>query len=415
MKALKKDNHSHISADEEQSAHLALEHSLAKKCRFVNISLAASFFAFIFVFAALFWLLPDRESSENENRALQTFPEFSLQTLSSGKFTEEFAKYMADQFPARDFFVGVKAASECAMLKGQNNGVITARGGQLISRFDSIDLETLDTNIDCVSKFAKAASSDGISVTCAFAGRTMDVMTSSLPRTYGSEASDSQLEALDEICLSHGVEYVDLVSPLRAHYENGEYVYYRTDHHWTTLGAMYAYNEIAEASFLPAVSENDFRKEAASDSFYGTTWSSAGTVWTSPDTIEFFRYDGDDMLTTSVYGGESFSGLYKREALDTKDKYSAFIGGNAARVDITSQGGEKREKILVVKDSFAHSVAPFIAKNYDVVLIDLRYYTGSLINLCRDEGINKVVILYNMDTLCSEAGFRRFRTGLGAS
>lgn len=408
---MKKDKHSHISADAEQAEHLSLEYALAEKNKGVNIALIAAFFAFIFVFAVLFWVLPDKVLSETENRSLQSFPTFTLKTLSDGTFTEEFATYMADQFPARDFFVGVKAATESALLKGQNNGVINAKDGYLITRYDSVDETILENNIDCISKFVNAAEAQGISVTCAFAGRTMDVASSLLPKSYGDDSSVAAWAALDKFCEEKGLSYVDLLTPLKARFEAGEYVYYRTDHHWTTLGAMYAYNEIALAADLPVASAGGFDIETASDAFYGTTWSTAGIKWAKPDTMEFYRFAGDDLLTTEVKGVESFQGLYKREALETKDKYTSFIGGNAAEVHVTACDGQ-REKILLVKDSFAHSVVPFLADEYDLVIVDLRYYSKPLTELCRDEGIEKVIILYNMDTLSSEAGFRIFRMGI---
>ena len=416
---MKKDKHSHISADEEQAEHLKLEYALAEKNKGVNIALITAFFAFIFVFAILFWALPDRELSETENRALQSFPTFNFKTLSDGTFTEQFASYMADQFPARDFFVGVKAAAESAMLKGQNNGVIAAEGGYLITRYDSVDEKILENNIDCISQFSHAADEKGIRVTVAFAGRTMDVAASILPRTYGAGSSEAAWEALDRFCAEKELTYVNLLDPLKKRFESGEYVYYRTDHHWTTLGAMYAYNEIATEAGLPTSSTDGYDVTEVSDAFYGTTWSTAGIKWARPDTMEFFRFAGDDRLTTAVQDGESFQGLYKTEALETKDKYTAFIGGNAARVDVTSENSQ-REKILLVKDSFAHSVAPFLAEEYDLVILDLRYYNvepgnsarQSLIKLCEEEGIEKVILLYNMDTLSSEAGFRNFKYDL---
>lgn len=408
---MKKDKHSHISADAEQAEHLSLEYALAEKNKGVNIALIAAFFAFVFVFAILFWALPDKALSETENRSLQSFPAFTFKNLADGTFTKEFATYMADQFPARDFFVGVKAASETVLLKGQNNGVIAADNGYLITRYDSVDEKILENNIDCISQFVRAAEADKIQVTCAFAGRTMDVASSLLPDTYGSDSSEAAWAALDRFCAEKELDYVNLLEPLKKRFESGEYVYYRTDHHWTTLGAMYAYNEIAVEAGLPTASADGYRIERVSDEFYGTTWSTAGIKWARPDAMEFFRYAGDDRLTTTVQDVESFQGLYKRSALETKDKYTAFIGGNAARVDVTSSEGE-REKILLVKDSFAHSVAPFLAEEYDLVIVDLRYYAKSLMELCREEGIEKVIVLYNMDTLSSEAGFRIFRMGL---
>ena len=181
-------------------------------------------------------------------------------------------------------------------------------------------------------------------------------------------------------------------------------LYYRTDHHWTTLGAYYAYCEIIK-SFgdidLKPAPLSEFTIEQASDSFYGTTWSKAGMKWIKPDTIEYFRYEGDEDCITKIEDtGTSFKGFYDRSYLDKKDKYSSFISGNNGRVDITRADGQKREKLLVMKDSFAHSMIPFLARHYDLVILDLRYYSASIAKLVLTEGISRVLIIGNIDNLC---------------
>ena len=405
---MKTNKHSHINADEEQKELLDLQRSFDKTDRPISITLCALFFAFIFVFAVLFWAVPDKTASEKENRSLTTAPKFSFSALADGTYTSEFADYMADQFPFRNFFIGLKAASERVLLKGQNNGVIIADDGYLVTRYDTVDEETLRTNISCIAEFMKKAPEKGVSVTFAAAGRTMDVACSKVSSVYGSDASDKTWALFDEICKENGVEYTDLKTPLKEHFENGEYVYYRTDHHWTSLGAYYALCEIAKDASLEVSDINDFERECVSEDFYGTTWSSAGINSGVPDSIELFRFDSDERIVRRVSGSDEALPLYEMSSLETKDKYSVFIGGNSALVTLEAPG-ENREKILIVKDSFAHSAAPILAKNYDLVIADLRYYSSSLWELCESEDIKKVILIYNMDTLSEESGFRMFK------
>lgn len=403
-----KNKSSLVNADAEQAQLLALESRLAPVSKGSNLAVVIIFFAFIFIFAALFWALPDKEASAEENRSLQSFPTFTREKLIDGTFTEEFGEYMADQFPFRNFFVGMKGVAETALLKGENNGVIKGADGYLITRYDSVDTEILENNLDCISVFLENAEEKGFDVTVAFAGRTCDVAVSKMKKLYGSETSDKTWEELYRISVEKDVPFCDLMTPLRERMEKGEYVYYKTDHHWTTLGALYAYDEIAVKADLPYYDKEEFEVETVSEEFYGTTWSKAGIKWAKPDSLEYFRYDGDEELFTSIKNGEEFNTVYKREHLDTKDKYASFIGGNNARTDVTDGTGE-REKLLLVKDSFAHSTVPFFARNYDLVIIDLRYYSSSIIKLMEEEGIEKAVLLYNMETLSSESGFRIFK------
>ena len=407
-----KEKHSHIDADEEQKRHLDTEKKYQKQNRALNVTLVASFFAFIYVFALLFWILPDRDVSPEENRALASAPEFTFSSLADGSFTSDFAAYMADQFPARNFFVGLKAAAERTLLKGQNNGVIFAKDGYLVKRFDNVDEGTLNKNIGCISAFAKAAREGGADVTVAVAGRALDVAESVLPASYGTDSSDRMWDAIEKGFDAKNESFVNLKDPLKELFSSGEYVYYKTDHHWTSYGAYNAYSVLASAMDTPASPVSDFTRETASDDFYGTIWSSAGAKWIEPDTIEFFRFDGDTSLVTDR-GDERFDGLYKTSFLDEKDKYSVFLGGNAAKIDITKEG-ENRERILVIKDSFFHSVAPFFAKDYDLVVVDPRYYTGSVAELCRDEEITKILILFNAETLGEEAGLGKLMMGINS-
>lgn len=402
--------HSHISADDEQLLCLNIQKKMSKESRASDVFLTAAFFLFIFVFAVLFWIMPDKAMSEEENRALQTFPPLSAEALTDGSFSADFANYMADQFPFRNTFIGIKAACERALLKGENNGVIIGDDGYLIKRYDKIDEKILGDNISALAAFKSTAEAHGIGVYCAFAGRTMDVAVSKIPASYGSDASDRAWTALENICLENSLEYTDLKTPLREEFEKGEALYYKTDHHWTTLGAYSAYRKLSEKAGLMSHGIDHYTRETVTDSFYGTTWSSAGVKGTQPDTIEFFRWAGDTECKTVLDTGETISGLYKTDALETKDKYSAFLGGNTARCDITS--GEDRKTIIVAKDSFAHSLVPFLAEDYNIIMIDLRYYSGSLYALAEESGAEKILFIYNMDTLSNESGFRILRMGL---
>lgn len=409
----------HIDADAEARAHLADQLTLAKTERVPEILTLALFVLFIAAFAISFWALPDRDFSENENRTLEKMPEFSGESLISGKFTGKFADYMADQFPLRDAFVGVKGAAEIALGKQENNDVFVlnktldgrfAFGDVLAERFDEVNGANVEKNAASVDRFLAACRERGATAEFALFARAMDLLDVPI---YGSGATDAAWAKLD------GHDFVDMRKAYgesrRMTMLGGEYLYYRTDHHHTSLGAYYAYRCLAPYLGYEANDVDHYLRETASDSFYGTTWSKAGVRWIAPDTIEYFRWEGDEDVTVTLHKSANetvvHEGMYFREYLEKKDKYASFLENSVyGRVDVTSPGD--KPKLLVVKDSFAHSLVPFLAEHYDVTMIDPRYYTKPVIDLVDGEGFDTVLVCCNMATLSTSADFVKLQMGL---
>lgn len=370
-----------------------------KKYRLSDIISAAGLLLIIYGFAAAMILMPDKTFSEEENRALQTFPRFSLEALTSGDFAKDISDYCSDQMPLRSLFVGAKATAEALLGKNENNDVIIGNGGYIISKSDYTDFTATDKNLAAIRAFAKSSDVD---LRVAIAGRAQDVLLGYMPELYpAKEVSDDVFahvtDALD------GISQIDLLAPLRLRADRGEYVYYRTDHHWTTLGAYYAYVEIMASYEIEPYPLEFFTRETVSDEFFGTTWSKAGMKWIAPDTMEFFRFEGDSAFVCEIVEREtSFDGFYDRSYLEKKDKYSTFIGGNNGRVRITAHGGKERETLVLIKDSFGHSLAPFLAMHFDLDILDLRYYkTQSVSDVIAQSGADKVLIMYNLDSILS--------------
>ena len=398
-----------------QDALIDIQMSVAGKARIPDIlTIATGILIIIAIFIAMI-IIPDSTFSEQENRPLQQFPALStksenkfLDRLVAGKFTSEMAKYYSDQFPLRDMFVGLKGITEVAMLKGENDDVILCGENYLITK-DPITKsfnetrDILDKNIEGIAAFADVMAEMKVPVTLAAAGRSIDVLSIYLPANYPKETSQKLWTSFNGLADYYkSIKRLDLCDPLKKLIEsqNKGQLYYKTDHHWTTLGAYYAYSEIIKSykeEGLEPLPLSAFTRETASDSFYGTTWSKAGMKWVEPDNMEYFRYDGDeDFHVTIKDTGKSFNGFYDRTYLDKKDKYSSFIGGNNARVDITKPGDSSRPKMLVIKDSFAHSVISFLAYHFDLIILDYRYYMDSAAKLVFDENIDRVLFLHNI-------------------
>ena len=346
-----------------------------------SIVIVVSFVLLLCVFAIGFWLIPDKVFSARENRALQTLPRMDAQTLLSGELSGDFNDYFADQFPARDLLVSFKGALELLAAKGENNGILLGKNSQLAKRLfalaradgvsaedsDVIDAEHLQNAAEGINRAAENVS---IPFAVFLTGRTVDVAASAF--LYPSGESDKMLQILREN-VNENVKYLDLVSAYRARYESGEYVYYRTDHHWTTLGAYYAYCDILrtfgmENDIIPA---ENFQKEAVSTNFYGTFAAASGFHFGKPDSIELWLLGNEDSFLVTADGRTLDEGLYNFGHLTGNDKYSVFLDGTHDVVTVTKKDGQNRPTLAIFKDSFANSVAPFLAQHFDLVLYNL--------------------------------------------
>ncbi|MGI6742807.1 MAG: DHHW family protein [Eubacteriales bacterium] len=400
-----------------QDELLNLQRSLSQETKTADRITVILFVVLIFALAALMIILPDREFSEQENRYLQKQPEFTVKNLIDGSYTGKVGDYFADQFPFRDAFVAIKGAAEIAQGKRENNSVTLASDGYIIKRGGYPDYETADKNLSGIIAFADGAGRLGIPYVVAIAGRGEDVLRDKQPALYPRDIQDKAYEYLrDNLDSVENLKYLDLRAPFAAD-ESGEQLYYKTDHHWTSRGALMGANLILKELGAETHDYSYYSPETASDAFYGTTWSSGGMKWVKPDTIEFFRFEGDEEFVTHIDDtGVEYKGFYDRAYLEKKDKYSSFIGGNNARVDIykVDETGARveRPKLVLLKDSFAHSAAPFLAQSYDLILIDLRYYKDSVFKLCKEESVSAVAVLVNFDSLESSSTFGLLKMGL---
>ena len=362
------------------------------KSKKYSVFLTVLFLVFIFGFAIAFWLVPDRSFSEQENRYLAQLKAPTLRTLKSGQFMEDFEDYVIDQFPLRDRWIQAKAWSERALGKQENNGVYLGTDGQtLFAQYTApTDLAKRVANVNAL------ADNAGVPVTFALVPDKSYVWAARLPANAPLTDDGSAASEAASLC-SDKVQWIDLYG-----LDWGDDSFYRTDHHWSTMGAALAY-QVLETALTGSAVLPDGPLKLESDSFYGTTWSSAGAGWVKPDSI-YTWVDGDGFTVTAYHTGAAQPGvLYDRSKLAVKDKYSMFLGGNQPLCVISSpeaSGG----KLLVIRDSYADSLAPFLAQDWqEVHLWDLRYNLNSLKQYIADNGIDQVLVLYSAANFASDA------------
>ena len=218
---------------------------------------------------------------------------------------------------------------------------------------------------------------------------------------YDIQSLATALNTSSDAVQAAGGRFVDVRQTLTAHKD--EYIYYRTDHHWTSTGAYYAYKLLCDTLGLTPF-DTAAHTVLTADGFYGTHYSKARTPDAEPDTITY--YDLPNELTIySVSGpgqpadGET-TGLYDTAKLDVYDKYAMFLHGNNGLSRIKGDG---TGRILVIKDSYANCFVPYLTANYaDIDVVDFRNYNYGLDKLIADNDYDQLLVLYSFDSFKSD-------------
>ena len=356
--------------------------------RFITV-----FFA-IFLGGLLLWhlVLPDRERSETENRTLAQVPAFTWEGLKDGSYTEALEEYFADQFPLRDGWTGLKARVEQLWGKSEFNDVFLC-GDTLISKVPTPDAQLVKNNLSYIQRLAENAKAN---VYVGLIPSAAEVWKDRLP--YGADTWDqSDLR----VSAGEGLPKVDFNAALTAHAE--EPIFYRTDHHWTTLGAFYGANAVLETLGEEPLKAEDFTVEVAAEDFNGTLYSTSGIHWLTPDTMEFWVSEDGLCVTSWRSGKAEEASLYDRSYLAVKDKYSAFLGGNQPLCVIKNEAVTDGSKLLLIRDSYSDAMAPFLAQRFaEVHLLDLRYYRMPASIYAADNGIEDILVCYSIQNFISD-------------
>ena len=393
-------------------------------------SSSLTIFVFLLVIVPLvvgFILKPADTFSPEEQRNLQQFPEFKTDEFLDGTFSSKINSYMNDQFPLRDIFVGAKSIAESALMKRENNGVLRGKNDQLAVRLfaasdgkahplsysaPETDLYYADVVADAceaLKALGEKLTAQGIAFSALLPPRTVDVAISAFD--YPSERSDALATQVANLLAD--VNYVDMTGTFREKYDDGEYVYYRTDHHWTALGAYYAYAEVMRSFGQEPYAIGDFERVTVSDSFLGTTYSKAGYKDITPDSMEIMQLRGQTsaFVTERPYDKELpvIDGFYDYDALKVKNKYAFYLGGTSKYITISRADGEKREKLMIVGDSFALSLAPYLALHYDIEFVRL----GDWSDVFAANGApdcDRVLVVWNFENLITTTDLSRTRS-----
>lgn len=343
-----------------------------------------------------------RTYSPVEKRELQTRPEISITKVLDGRFQKKYESYLRDQFPGRDHWVSFQTDMELFMGKNEIHNVYIGKNHYLLEHYTEkeFDPQQISKNLQALEKFVGKAKQNA-DVHVMMVPTKSWILREKLPAFAPHYKEQRFYDALQQKLEKEDV-LISVEPVLDAHKE--EEIYYRTDHHWTTLGAWYAYEQYTKAvggDLQRAQGKKKFR--CISKDFYGTTYAKINYA-RQADKIEIYE-PADKLRVVYNMGEKKTKTLYDFSFLKTADQYSVFTGGNQAVLEIT--GGIKNGKTLfLIKDSFANSILPFLAEDYEkLVVVDLRQLNVSGDRLLEMFSPTDILILYNSAQFAQDKEF----------
>ena len=369
-----------------------------RKARIANL-VGKIFIILLFLVMIVNVIVPDRKESELENRALESRPRFNLTTILSGDFMEQWEEYLSDQFVGRDTWRGVKVGLDRLGGARMENNIYIGKDGQLMEDIEVPDEGQQEANLTAIKDFAETY--EDIPGTMMLVPDAACILSDSLP-AFAKVEDQRQMFSMAERELGDSVNWVDTVSILNDH--KSEKLYYKTDHHWTTQGAFYVFQDAAKTLGIEGDVSDDFVSYTVTDSFNGVLAASSGVGLDEKEQIDIYAptEGDDDVVVNYVDEGRKTTSLYDSSKLETRDKYGVFLGGNTSVADIRTVSTSQK-RLLVVKDSFADCFIPFLAPYYrEIVVVDPRYYSGTIEDIMDTYRITDALILYSGNTFFTD-------------
>ena len=354
-----------------------------------------SFFCLLLAVSALIGLLmPDCYYSEREKRTLTQKPKFTVANFISGEFSGELEKYLTDQVPLRDGWVTMKTYMELAIGKRESGGVYICKDKYLMDKFTSYSKKQLAANAAALADLQEKLAAEGVSMNTILVPMAAQVLTDKLP----AHAPVADYAAILQVLTDAGVDTTDVLSVLAAY--SSENIYYRTDHHWTSLGAYYAY--CAWRGIEPNADE--WTQEVLCNNFRGTAWNKVPLPTVPAE--EITAWYKHEYRAVSYNGGEyKTNSIYERKYLSGSDQYAVFLNSNQAQTVIS--GSRKRGKLLLIKDSYGNTFSQFPVEDYaEVHVLDLRFFKGDVAEYAKENDITDTLVLYGTQNFVKDTNIK---------
>ena len=368
-----------------------------------------TFFVFsilVILFTVIDIINSPNEFSELENRKLSQMPILSLKSYIDTSFSSDYEKYINDQFFLRDNWIDLKSRIEYLLGKRENNDIIFGKENYLFKKFTTFNDEMLKNNLNSIIMFTNNYNKE------------VDFFI--IPNSYAiyDELTPRYLPLVDQLSLINSInsylslksnDHINTINVAEELLKNkDDYIYYKTDHHWTSYGAYLAYLTYMDYLGLEIVDINNLEKITINN-FLGTYYNRSKYFKADSDFITYYNILG---LHIEIDGKEQLS-LMDLDKFKGSDKYSAFLWGNNGLTKVINENISEERKgssILIFKDSYANSFIQFLSYNYEIIdIIDLRYFKESIRNFMKDKDYNEILIMYSFNNLSSDINIRRLK------
>lgn len=370
-------------------------HGKRRRQKRIEGTVGKTFIIGLILFFLLNLIVPDKEMSEEENRMLAAKPKLTWSSLTSGDFMSKTEDYLADQFAGRNLWRSLKVTLNRIGGSKEENDVLIGKEDYLMEKIVSPDQETLKENLDAIGLFAR--QNQDVPMYILLVPDAANILHERLP-AFATVADQNRMFAQVKRELGDTMTWLDAAQELNKHSE--EKIYYKTDHHWSSLGAFYVFGAVAEQMNIKMESVSSYASYPVSTSFNGTLAAKSGCRLHVKEEIDIYvPKDGDnDVVVNYINEQRKTTSLYDSSKLKTRDQYAVFLGGNTSLVDIKTVS-ESDRRLLVIKDSFANNFIPFLTPHFrEIVVLDPRYYGGRIDEVMKTYRITDALFLYSGNT-----------------
>lgn len=342
-------------------------------------------------------LMPDRKISYVENRSLSQFPSIKYEDILNGDFNKALTSWFSDQFVGRNTMIHLRYLIQKMTGHKDINGVYLTKKG-LIEEIVEPKRNANERNIAAINDFYRLFS---VPTTFLLAPNSATINDGALPRNASVRNQRKQIETFYK-SLDEEIACIDLVDYFSSH--KNEYLYYKTDHHWTSLGAYYGFQAFMDNRNIAVPDISEYTKYTVSDSFKGTLVNKTGAIGINDDVDIYVQKDLSNYLVTDLSDGAMKRTVYDSKGLETNNPYEVFFGGNHALLRIETENDSK-DHLIVFKDSYANSFIPFLLPYYrTITIVDPRYYYYDDIVLMMEKYlITEVLYCYNGNTFFEDS------------